>query len=108
QDASATSKTNVNLTVGTHTLKLIGRETGLKLDRVILTTDTTCVPVGTGDSCVTTAKTGDLNGDGKVNIFDASILFNNWNSTTTPAYDLSHNGKVDIFDASILFNNWTG
>lgn len=53
-------------------------------------------------------KVGDLNKDGFVNIFDASILFNNWNSTTTPAYDLNHNGIIDIFDASILFNNWTG
>ncbi|MDO8336412.1 MAG: Ig-like domain-containing protein [Candidatus Saccharibacteria bacterium] len=57
---------------------------------------------------LTTTKIGDLNNDGKVNIFDASTLFSNWNSTTTPAYDLSHNGKVDIFDASILFSNWTG
>lgn len=108
QDGSATAKTSVNLTVGSHILKLIGREIGLKLDRVILTTDTICVPVGTGDSCASTTRTGDLNGDGFVNIFDASILFFNWDSKTTPAYDLNHNGTIDIFDASILFFNWTG
>ncbi|TSC75295.1 MAG: cytochrome C family protein [Parcubacteria group bacterium Gr01-1014_30] len=49
---------------------------------------------------------GDFNGDGKVNIFDLSILLSNWKKNR-PEYDLNGNGSVDIFDLSILLSNWT-
>ncbi len=52
-------------------------------------------------------KPGDINGDGVVNIFDASILASRW-GTADPDADLNGNGVVDIFDASILALNWEG
>jgi hypothetical protein len=53
KDASASSKiTTTFLTNGSYTINMIGRETGVKLDRVIFTTDQTCVPTGTGDNCL--------------------------------------------------------
>ena len=52
-------------------------------------------------------KQGDINGDGVVNIFDASILASRW-GTADPDADLNGNGVVDIFDASILASNWEG
>jgi hypothetical protein len=52
-----------------------------------------------------TGKIGDLNGDGKVDIFDLSILLTRWGSNDTTA-DLNHNGTVDIFDLSILLTHW--
>ena len=52
-------------------------------------------------------KPGDINGDGVVNIFDASILASRW-GTADPDADLNGNGVVDIFDASILASNWEG
>jgi hypothetical protein len=53
---------------------------------------------------------GDLNGDGRVNILDLSILLSNWNRTTgnltNPKADLNGDGKVDILDLSILLSRW--
>jgi len=54
-----------------------------------------------------TTKPGDINSDGKVNIFDLSILLSNWGATGGVA-DINKDGRVDIFDLSILLSNWTG
>ena len=62
KDATLSSKITFNLTVGVHAVKLIGREAGLKMDRVIFTTDLNCVPTGTGDDCTVTSL--DSDGDG--------------------------------------------
>jgi hypothetical protein len=51
QNGTTTSILDLSLTTGSHTFKMIGREDGVKLDRVILTSDTSCVPSGTGDNC---------------------------------------------------------
>ncbi len=48
---------------------------------------------------------GDINNDGKVNVFDISILLSKWGTTDT-ASDLNANGKVDIFDLSALLSHW--
>jgi len=51
KDGTSTSKITINLSAGSHTVKMIGRETDVKLDRLIFTTDLTCIPTGTGDNC---------------------------------------------------------
>jgi hypothetical protein len=51
-------------------------------------------------------KSGDLNGDGLVDLFDLSILLSNWGLTNKPQYDINANGIVDIFDLSILLSNY--
>lgn len=48
---------------------------------------------------------GDANGDGKVNILDASIVGLKW-GTNDPCGDLNNDGKVNILDASIIGINW--
>lgn len=55
-----------------------------------------------------TTKTGDINGDGAININDLSILSNNWNKTgaTASQGDLNGDGAVNINDLSILSSNW--
>ena len=68
--------------------------------------------VGTSSTITVTvdnqvAKPGDINGDGVVNIFDASILASMW-GTSDPDADLNNDGIVDIFDASIIASNWDG
>ncbi len=53
-----TDKIEISLTAGTHTLKLIGREDSVKVDRVLLLSSTdTCKPTGTGDNCTPVADT---------------------------------------------------
>ncbi len=54
------------------------------------------------------AKSGDINTDNRIDIFDLSVLAANWGSTNaTPEQgDLNGDGKVDIFDLSILASEW--
>ncbi len=65
QSATTTNKINVTLSAGPHTMVMIGREDNVEVDRVILTTDTTCVPqdlpagapTSFGDNCANPADT---------------------------------------------------
>lgn len=52
-----------------------------------------------------TPKTGDINNDGNVDIFDLSILLSNYN-TSTASCDLNTDNTVNIFDLSILLSNY--
>ena len=60
---------------------------------------------GGGGGGGSSGKSADLNGDGKVNIFDLSILLRNWGRSGQG--DLNGDGKVNIFDLSILLRGWT-
>jgi parallel beta-helix repeat protein len=57
-----------------------------------------------------TPKTGDLNADSQVNIFDLSILLSNYGKTkaqaSNPACDLNNDSTINIFDLSILLSNY--
>ena len=57
QGGNSAIKVNVTLSAGTHTVTMIGKEAGVKLDRIILTSDTGCVPTGTGDNCASEPDT---------------------------------------------------
>ncbi len=59
QNGSTTSSTKIqqSLTAGSHTIKMIGREAGVKLGRILLVSDLNCVPTGTGDNCATAGDT---------------------------------------------------
>jgi hypothetical protein len=48
---------------------------------------------------------GDLNGDGRVDLIDLSILSAKWGTADLTA-DIDGNGRVDIVELSILANNW--
>jgi chitinase len=52
-----------------------------------------------------TLKTGDLNLDNSINVFDLSILLSDWGQAGTVA-DINHDNTVNIFDLSILISNW--
>ncbi len=52
-------------------------------------------------------RRGDLNGDGKVNLIDFSILLFHWGQAW-PLGDLNGDGIVDLPDLSIMLFNWTG
>jgi hypothetical protein len=53
----------------------------------------------------TSAKPGDLNNDGTVNITDLSILLSSWNTTNSTA-DINKDSTVNILDLSILLSNY--
>ena len=57
QNGNTTSKISLSLTAGTHTLKAIGREPNVKLDRILLASDQNCLPTGFGDNCMVLADT---------------------------------------------------
>lgn len=63
--------------------------------------------VATLSAATQTAIPGDINGDGRVNVTDLSILLSNW-STSNAGSDINKDGTVNIFDLSILLSRWTG
>lgn len=72
----------------------------------IATTSTatpTPTPTATPGVCL-----GDINGDGKVNLIDYTILVINFlqNPPSNPHADLNDDGKVDLLDYTILVNNF--
>lgn len=70
-----------------------GGGTGSSFSNVTLTEDTT--------------KTGDIDGNNKVDILDFNLLMINWgNNPQNEAADIDGNGKVDIFDFNLLMVNW--
>jgi hypothetical protein len=50
--------------------------------------------------------TGDINGDGRVNALDVSILIDHDNQNYIPA-ELSHDSTVGAADLAILLSKWT-
>ncbi len=52
QGGNSSTKINLSLTAGSHTIKMIGKEANVKLDKVIFTADSSCVPDGDGGNCV--------------------------------------------------------
>lgn len=52
QNGSISSFIDINLTAGSHSFKLIGREAGVQVDRLLLSADTACVPSNTRNTSV--------------------------------------------------------
>ncbi len=54
-----------------------------------------------------TPKTGDVNGDGRVNATDLSILASHYNQGGSSSQgDLNGDGVINVFDLSILASHW--
>lgn len=51
QNGNPQSPILLNLTAGQHTVTFSGNKPNVKLDNAIVTTDLTCIPVGTGSNC---------------------------------------------------------
>ena len=49
---------------------------------------------------------GDLNCNGRIDVFDLTLLLGNFGSTSFPTGDLNGNGRVDVFDLTILLGNF--
>lgn len=55
-NGTTTSKASRSLSSGSHTVKMIGKDLGVKVDRVLFVTDG-CTPSSTGDNCTIAADT---------------------------------------------------
>jgi len=53
QDGNTGTKTSLSLTAGTHQVVLTGKQPNVGVDRILLLSDPSCVPAGTGDNCTT-------------------------------------------------------
>jgi len=51
QGGNTATKVQQSLSQGAHALVLLGNAPGVKIDRVVALSDTSCVPTGTGDNC---------------------------------------------------------
>lgn len=49
----------------------------------------------------------DVNGDGRVNVFDLSSVLSTWGTAGTTT-DINRDGVVNVFDLSALLSRWTG
>jgi hypothetical protein len=73
---------------------------------VTITGPTTTTPTPT-KTPTPSPKPGDIDGNGKVDIFDYNILLTDFGkSGSNLSSDLDKNGKVDIFDYNILLSNF--
>lgn len=57
QNGNTSSTIDLSLSSGAHNFNLIGIQPSVAIDRVVLTSDTSCVPTGTGDNCANPADT---------------------------------------------------
>ncbi|MDP3057337.1 MAG: FN3 associated domain-containing protein [bacterium] len=53
-----------------------------------------------------TSKTGDIDGNGKVDKYDFAMLMASWDQTGSNSSDLNHDNKVDKYDFALLMLNW--
>ena len=81
-----------------------------------ISSDSSAVSFTVGDTNISTPKIvkktpkkGDLNGNGKVDFTDLSIMTYWYGKANPPAkFDLNGDGKVDFVDFSIMIFYWTG
>jgi hypothetical protein len=52
-------------------------------------------------------KAGDVDGNGRVDVYDLSRLLTRWRTTDTSA-DFNGDNTVDVFDLNLLLSNWEG
>ncbi len=57
QNGNTSDKLTLPLTAGTHTVRLIGRESNVSIAKLLFSTDLVCIPSGTGGNCSAIAYT---------------------------------------------------
>ncbi|MEO7747037.1 MAG: Ig-like domain-containing protein, partial [Candidatus Saccharimonadales bacterium] len=106
QNGTQTSRTDMSLAQGSHTIKLIGNKPGVKVDRVVFVSDLTCVPTGYGDNCNvpddTTAPTTQLTAPASGSTVNGSGV--NLTATATDAVEVR---KVEFYVNGVLLGSDT-
>lgn len=95
------------LPAGSHTITV--RNTGAKnanSTSTVTTLDAAAVITAATPTSTPTNISGDLNNDGKINVFDLSTLLSRW-GTADAAADINNDGTVNVFDLSTLLSHWS-
>lgn len=97
-----------SLSSGSHTIKLIGTGEGVVVDRVLFTSDDSCIPTGTGDNCAMVYLAPDIDMNGVVNFLDFSALANKYGQSTGTLgrTDINRDGTVNFLDFSLLASKY--
>jgi len=69
------------------------------------------VPITVSDGNVTIGKTGDVDGDGNVNVLDMIRVGQHWGQTSSPGWiaeDVKKDGVINVLDMIIIGQHWTG
>ncbi len=75
----------------------------------VLVTDSTCTQASRDVWLNVITSTGDVNGDGQVNVDDLILVILNWGwCPFTCAPDLNEDGQVDVDDLIFVILHWTG
>lgn len=105
QNTGTANKVELSLSQGAHTVKLIGNAGGVKVDRLLAVSDTTCVPTDLGDNCNTPTDTTPPT---------VSLTAPTNGSTVTGTVTVAANAtddtgvtKVEFYDNSTLLNTST-
>ncbi|HMI09401.1 MAG TPA: carboxypeptidase regulatory-like domain-containing protein [Candidatus Saccharimonadales bacterium] len=96
QQGIATTKIDVTLKTGKHTIKAIGRESSVKVDRIMALLDKACVPTGMGDNC-TAASTDTTPPSVPQQLKAAAASPTQINLSWTPSTDPSGIAGYDVF-----------
>jgi hypothetical protein len=105
QNGTSSSKIDLNLTQGTHTLRMIGSKPNVAIDRVVATANLTCTPTGTGDNCDTptdtTAPSVSLTAPAQNSTVSGAV------NVTANASDNTGVSKVEFYDNSTIISTAT-
>lgn len=113
QNGNSAARTDLQLSQGNHTIKLIGNKPGVRVDRVVFAADLACVPNGDGANCDTpqdttvptvqlTAPTPNTTVSGTV-----AVKANASDNTSVTKVEFSVNGAVVATDTSAPYSfNW--
>ncbi len=107
QNGNTSSPIQIPLSSGTHVVKLIGAEPNVGVDRLLFLTDASCIPTGTGDSCLQTPTiTQPLTSPGTSITFTPSIQVSP--TAMKVKGDYNNSGTVDILDFNLWRDEFTG
>lgn len=95
-------------TSGSHAFELIGTGTGVVVDRVLVVTDDSCTPTGTGDNCAMVYLAPDIDMNGAVNFLDFSALASRYSQSGAGLgrSDINRDGVVNFLDYSLLASKY--
>ena len=95
------SGSSINLTAGSHTIKVVASDTASPAN-------TTTVTLNLTVTATPVAKTCDFNKDNAVTLIDLGILISSYNKTVTinTNGDCNGDGKVTLIDLGILINGY--